>query len=107
MFHFGMKKQEIMDSSLPFIHALFDTFVDRNCERLGVPKPDSEEANQVESYDSTEKYPIKNAPKLHKNRDRSAKVTKLTDKNRMNFSAGPKQDIIAFFGNIATIEDKT
>lgn len=108
MFHFGMRKQEILDSSLPFIRSLFDTFVDRNCERLGVPKPDSEEASQIENKDSTENYPIKNAPKLHHSRNNSAKVTKLPpSESRNNFSAADKQDIIAFFGDIASIEDKT
>lgn len=98
MFHFGMTKEEIGNSSMPFIFAILSTLGKRFCENLGVPykKKDDEEESEDEEELSNEEY-----PKLY---------TMQPDKNNKNSSKGKykassKQDIMDFFGGMASFED--
>ena len=99
MVHGNMTKEEIENSSLPFIYAIMSKMGRRLCEKLGVPyNPDKDDKQEEDNED----YPVPEA-----SRTRGKKYSSKSSKDRKTYSAGSKQDIIDFFGGLATIEDNT
>ena len=93
-----MSKEEIGNSSLPFINAIMSTMGKRFCENLGIPYKSKKEIEQEEE-DAEEEYPV---PVASVDKRRSKTKTKDSDKT---YSASNKQDVIEFFGGMATFED--
>lgn len=99
MVHAGMSKEEIGNSSLPFITAIMSTMGKRFCENLGVPYKSKKELEQEEEDFDEEEYPVP-AASVEKRKPK----TKSKDSNKI-YSASSKQDVIEFFGGMATFED--
>lgn len=99
MVHGNMTKEEIGNSSLPFIFAIMSTMGRRLCEKLGVPYESKTEQPQDE--DEVD-YPVPEASRKRRN-----DTKKRPAPDRKTYSAGNKQDIIDFFGGLAKIEDNT
>lgn len=102
MCHAGMSREEIGNSSIPFIFAIMSTMGKRLCEKLGVPynkKSDQQEEEPVE-----EEYPIPQASKAELQR-RKAQSRKKESSSKKTYNASSKQDILDFFGGMASVED--
>lgn len=53
MYYTGMSKEEIRNSSLPFLYGLYKVYVKRACENLGVsPDKDNNQENENEKTDN-------------------------------------------------------
>lgn len=97
MFHFGMTKEEIGNSSMPFIFAILSTLGKRFCENLGVPyKKKGDEEESEDDKTSNEEYPQLYTMQPDKTNKNSSKG---------KYKASSKQDIMDFFGGMASFED--
>lgn len=100
MVHAGMTKEEIGNSSIPFIFAIMSTMGKRLCEKLGVPYKTKEEREE-EKKQEEEDYPVPEASR----RARKNRNTDKTSSDKKTYRADSKQDILDFFGGMATFED--
>lgn len=100
MCHAGMSREEIGNSSIPFIFAIMSTMGKRLCEKLGVPYKTKKECEDEEEEDE-EQYPIPEASV----RNKKKKIPDKASSDKKVYRADSKQDILDFFGGMATFED--
>ncbi len=109
MFHYGMTREQINKSSLPFIFAILNELPKRLCENIGMPYPEEDEEDEEyeeminTSGNTSKQHPLNNTV----NKEIYGKRKSKNKKEENVYYANTKQDFLDFFGGVAMIQDNS